>query len=194
MVYRGGPTGDGRPTDRGTQSKAPLQTSFHLYPAPTTALSCLRTPKTWSLRHATRLDLCCGRLAYRNGSTTLRVLPGARAKGFFALTNTGSTSKLLSAAFERYSALAFPHAVEPSDSGVGGAGQIAGLDVSVESLAEDHPQLGDNESYTLEIQLTGKATLTAATVYGALHGLETSLNWFGLILLRERIHCDTHLG
>ena len=45
--------------------------------------------------------------------------------------------------------------------------------MSVVSLAEDFPQLGDNESYTLSVSSKGEASLSAPTVWGALHGLET---------------------
>jgi len=34
-------------------------------------------------------------------------------------------------------------------------------------------QLDTDESYTLDIPLTGPATLSAKTVFGAMHGLET---------------------
>lgn len=47
-----------------------------------------------------------------------------------------------------------------------------GLDVSVSNRSEAHPQLDTDESYTLDVS-AGKATLTAASVYGALRGLET---------------------
>ena len=54
-----------------------------------------------------------------------------------------------------------------------GSAPISSLSVSVGSLAEDFPQLNDNESYTLAISAAGEATLAAPTVFGALHGLET---------------------
>ena len=53
------------------------------------------------------------------------------------------------------------------------ASALASLSVVVASGDESHPQLGTNESYTLEVGLTGEATLRAPTIYGALHGLET---------------------
>ena len=46
------------------------------------------------------------------------------------------------------------------------------LAVSVNSVNEAHPQIDTNESYSLDVGADG-ATLHAATVYGALHGLET---------------------
>merc|ERR1712216_812465 len=48
------------------------------------------------------------------------------------------------------------------------------LSVTVQSAAEDFPQLETDESYSLSIPATGgSASLKAATVYGALRGLET---------------------
>ena len=50
---------------------------------------------------------------------------------------------------------------------------VSSLTVAVSSLAEDFPQLGDNEGYSLSVSASGQATLAAPTVFGALHGLET---------------------
>ena len=46
-------------------------------------------------------------------------------------------------------------------------------------------QLDTDESYTLDIPASGVATLAAATIYGAMHGLET-LSQAGCAALR----CD----
>ncbi len=181
MVYRGGPTE--RWTSDGTwhaTKNAPADLNFTCVPPPPLPwAACESLPKSWTPpppKNTTRPLVWPLPKSYASGHTTLRVVnPDSSAAGFFALTN--ATSKLLNTAFERYSALTFPHAVDPSDGGSSAAddvGQILGLVVSVESLAEDYPQLGDNESYTLSISTTeSKATLTAATVYGALRGLET---------------------
>ena len=53
------------------------------------------------------------------------------------------------------------------------AGTVTGLSVTVESAAEDFPQLETDESYTLSVTASGQATLKAKTVFGALRGIET---------------------
>ena len=53
-------------------------------------------------------------------------------------------------------------------------GVKASLVVSLERKAAALPQLGDDESYSLEISATG-ARLNAATRFGAIHGLQTFL-------------------
>jgi hypothetical protein len=46
--------------------------------------------------------------------------------------------------------------------------------VTVAAVDESHPQLETDESYTLSIGSDGSnAKISAATIYGALHGLET---------------------
>eukprot|EP01046_Picozoa_sp_COSAG06_P000132 COSAG06_NODE_4_length_41837_cov_204.557597_27_plen_307_part_00 len=84
----------------------------------------------------------------------------------------GSTPNTLVQAFDRYSALIAPH--RPSPTATGAAGALRSLVVSVTDPIEDPPQQGTNESYTLLVPGGGgAATLQAATVYGALRGLET---------------------
>jgi hexosaminidase len=105
----------------------------------------------------------------------LGVDSGAGA-GFFALSGKRSEySKLLTAAFERYTALTFPHVISAGAgaSSASGTPALTSLKVSVASLAEDFPQLETDESYELTIAPTSGATLTANTVFGALRGLET---------------------
>ncbi|KAK7249952.1 N-acetyl-beta-D-galactosaminidase [Aureococcus anophagefferens] len=92
---------------------------------------------------------------------SVKVQPGGAA--FFKLNGT---SPLLEAAFERYAGLVFPHRAA-SDGAA-----LASLAVRVADVAERAPQLGDDESYALSIGATA-ATLEAATVWGALRGLET---------------------
>lgn len=82
------------------------------------------------------------------------------------MAKNGNTT-ILSAAFERYSKLVFPHISSAP-------GVLNEVDVVVSSADESYPQLETDESYTLDIPVSGgKATITAATAYGALHGLET---------------------
>ena len=72
-------------------------------------------------------------------------------------------------AFNRYSTLIRPHRPAAAD-----AGALQSLVVSVADPSEDPPQHGTNESYSLVIPGDGAAArLEAATVYGALRGLET---------------------
>eukprot|EP00756_Hemistasia_phaeocysticola_P016550 Hpha_TRINITY_DN15482_c6_g2::TRINITY_DN15482_c6_g2_i5::g.172750::m.172750/K12373/HEXA_B; hexosaminidase len=93
----------------------------------------------------------------------VKVTPSAN---FF--TASGSPSKgLVEQAFGRYQSLVFPHNV------AAGSGGVTGLAVSVADWDESHPQLETDESYTLTVNSTGPASLTAKTVYGALRGLET---------------------
>ena len=88
-------------------------------------------------------------------------------------TDDGATPNTLAQAFERYTALTTPH--RPSPAAAGAKGALRSLVVSVADPSEDAPQQGTNENYTLVIPGGGAAaaTLDAATVYGALRGLET---------------------
>ena len=178
QVYRGGPTehwvSDG--SWHATKGAPPDLNFTCVPPPPLPWASCESLPKTWTPpppRNTTRPRLWPLPKSYTNGSTSLRVQPANSGSGFFTLA--GGASPLLTAAFERYTALTFPHPVA-KDAGAGGGGgsAVSGLAVSVQSLAEDFPQLGDNESYALHIPATGDgATLSAPTVFGILHGLET---------------------
>ncbi len=103
---------------------------------------------------------------YTNGSTSLPVDASAGV-GFFS---GPASSKLLAAAFERYARLTFPHKVPAMDAA---AASLSGLTVSVDSTAEDFPQIETDESYELTVPASGGATLHAKTVFGALRGLET---------------------
>ena len=91
---------------------------------------------------------------------------------YTAHPTSGATPNTLVQAFHRYSGLITPH--RPSPTAAGAAGALRSLVVSVTDPSEDPPQQGTNESYTLEVAGGGAAaTLKAATVYGALRGLET---------------------
>ena len=91
---------------------------------------------------------------------------------YTAHSTSGLAPNTLAQAFERYSALIAPH--RPSPAAAGAPGALRSLAVSVADRSEEPPQLGTDESYTLEIPGGGAATtLTAVTVYGALRGLET---------------------
>ena len=102
--------------------------------------------------------------AFTNGTATVSVGPAAGAS-FFALAG-GSECATLTAAFERYAGLTFPHVAT-------GAGAVSSVLVTVKDASEHYPQLETDESYSLDVPLSGRATLQAGTVYGALRGLET---------------------
>lgn len=103
--------------------------------------------------------------SYTNGSTTVKIIPSA---SFFSVGGKSAVRTIV-AAFERYSDLAFPHVA----AAVKTEGSVTGLVVTVADDSEDYPQLETDESYTLKIGTDGTATISAVTVYGAMHGLET---------------------
>lgn len=84
----------------------------------------------------------------------------------------------LDAAFARFTALFFPHGQYPTTQESAAAARfsrsvMSALTVTVTNTSVPL-QLGVDESYTLTLQADGTAgTLTAATVYGAYHGLQT---------------------
>lgn len=107
---------------------------------------------------------------------------------FFKSTKVSAT---LSAAFERYLSLTFPHATAAGWGGrrrrrrrlrnsveqviVSDSFDIAtrSLLVDWESGDESHPQLSTDESYVLDLGTDGYASLSAKTIYGVMRGLET---------------------
>ena len=105
-----------------------------------------------------------------------------------------SVGWLVQNAFARYARLAFPHTQQPyydEQAAAKDVGMLNTLHLCVESADESHPDLTTDESYTLSIPGPrnehaphaaggthggtdgGVIELHAATVYGALHGLET---------------------
>eukprot|EP01048_Picozoa_sp_COSAG05_P020008 COSAG05_NODE_3294_length_2172_cov_0.968644_3_plen_252_part_00 len=87
----------------------------------------------------------------------------------FRLSKSTAQSPTLLLAFERYSAQIFGAA----RGHVAGNSDISALVVSVDSGSDDPPQEGTDESYQLTVPAAGAATLHAATIYGAIHGLES---------------------
>ena len=85
-------------------------------------------------------------------------------------TRSSHASTCAHAAFARYSALMRrTDATQPPASSV-----VGRLVVAVKDASEDVPQHGIDESYTLTVPAaSGDARLDAATVYGALRGIET---------------------
>lgn len=115
--------------------------------------------------------------SYTNGSSTLVVQPEVAGK-LFQLAPGLAPCDALSGAFERYEALSLPHNV-PAASGVRPGTLLDGVTVTVTDLSDEacsaHPQLETDESYNLSVPVGsgGKATLQAATIFGAMRGLET---------------------
>ncbi len=119
--------------------------------------------------------------AYTNGTTTVSVSASLK----FALSG-GASNPTLAEAFTRYQGLTFPHVSSASDveqvlhnlldgSKSGSKAEVtaplAALTVTVADLDESAPQLDTDETYTLSIPADGSgATLTAKTIYGAMHG------------------------
>ena len=81
----------------------------------------------------------------------------------------GQTIKTLTAAYERYQLLMFPHAT--GDASLA-ASTITYVNVEVDDPSEAYPQLDTDESYDLTVSPTA-ATITSKTVYGALRALES---------------------
>ena len=126
-------------------------------------------------------------------SGSFGIIQGLQVSSGFTFT-TSAKSPTLSAAFTRYKAIMFPHAATTTTTttttttatgirgsaaegaeGAEGASMLSGATVVITgSVDESHPQLETDESYEVEIPGDGSvATITATTIYGALHGLET---------------------
>ena len=109
-------------------------------------------------------------------STTYTINPGST----FTWVATGVPSQTLSDAFIRYGAIVFGSAhpgggrrqlADAASKAATAATTITGVDVNVAS-SDQSLTLETDESYTLTVAAP-RATITAKTVYGALHGLET---------------------
>jgi len=87
-------------------------------------------------------------------------------KASFTFVSTGHSSSLLDKAYKRYIALIYYAGPDPNSNG-----KFTGIDVNVQS-SDESLHLDTDESYTLVIGAT-RATITAKTVYGAMHALET---------------------
>ena len=102
------------------------------------------------------------------------VLPVTPSDSFFTLAGPGPSkaSPLLTAAFDRYMPLTFPHTADAAKTNMAPA--LTSLTIAVDDLSEDHPGLATDESYTLTVSTDDlTATAHAKTVYGALRALET---------------------
>ena len=85
----------------------------------------------------------------------------------FKFVQTGTFSQFLQNALNRYQNLTFPFGPPTTVNG-----QISVLGISVANLDETL-SFGVSETYTLSIDSSFTATLTAPSLWGALHGLET---------------------
>ena len=83
----------------------------------------------------------------------------------------GAPSTALQAALQRFRLRAFPHPAASSSSR-DSQGMLTGLTVRVSDVTAALA-LGVDESYTLAVPLSGNATISAATVFGAYHALES---------------------
>ena len=90
-------------------------------------------------------------------------------------TVVNATVPTLTAAFARFQNVAFPHSIDVhKQTNAALDTQIFGMDISVGSIDESHPQLETDESYSLSIPADGSnAKVRAKTIYGAMHALET---------------------
>jgi hexosaminidase len=108
------------------------------------------------------------------GGTANRSLASAFSISYAGLAGSAAAGNAtvphtLARGFARYGPLVRPH----RSAAAAGPGLLACLAVSVGSADEAPPQADTDESYTLTVPAAGDATLRAATVYGALRGLET---------------------
>ena len=119
-----------------------------------------------------------------NGASTINVMPlpasvqmhpgKLKLDGSFTVTTSGYTDARLQAAILRLqqrlegrTGIVLPLGVAPS-------GTAAMLTIAVKASGAAYPKFGDDESYALEIT-SDRATLSANTVWGAMHGMETLL-------------------
>lgn len=105
---------------------------------------------------------------FTNGTATLRVDPGRFA---FTLAAATAPSEVLSAALARYRRIMF--AWGSGSSPATAATTLTDCSVSVANSSDGSFQLGDDESYSLRVAADADCRLSARTVWGALHGLET---------------------
>ena len=101
------------------------------------------------------------------------------AAPFFFLDKSAAQTPTVAAAFKRYLELIFNH-VTSDDDAQNVTETLPCVTVIIADTDESHPQLGVDESYTLNISMTGwlgglrpSAVIQAPTIWGALHGLET---------------------
>jgi hexosaminidase len=95
---------------------------------------------------------------------------------FFVMSNGQTPCDTLVQAFARYDALTFPH---PADLTIDTAGVVTSCVLTVDSQDESHPDLGTDESYTLDIPSSPSSSspllcsIRSSTIYGAMRALES---------------------
>lgn len=127
----------------------------------------------WEPRHGTKT------LYAANAESSYLITNGCHGDGgscfvlppSFTIIATGATSDVLDGAMARYATM-INTAVAPTTASPPAMAQLAHLAVAVAN-ASTPLRFGVDESYALDVSAEGKAVLTAATVWGALLGLET---------------------
>jgi hexosaminidase len=106
-------------------------------------------------------------------------IPVVLASGFTISTAGAGSNAVLASAIARIEAIIFAHGGRsPPDRGSSSVASLQMLQVNV-SHSFERPRLGGDESYSLLVGAAGTAadsaaaTLTAPTINGALHGLQT---------------------
>merc|ERR1712166_183423 len=92
--------------------------------------------------------------------------PPEKGAVYFHVCDGAKSSSTLDAAMARYEALTFPHVVPAPEI-------VPALCLNISSTNEDYPQLNTDESYSLSVGAESTMSLSAATVFGAMRGLET---------------------
>ena len=123
--------------------------SFILFAA-VLLVACATQPNIWPLPKE-----------YKMGEQTVTV------DGYHFRFYTPAQSNELMEAFQRYYNIIFDRRSEIIEGDA-----LRNVKVTVKE-DKTELQLGIDESYTLEIPESGEATITAANVFGAMHGLET---------------------
>jgi hexosaminidase len=108
--------------------------------------------------------------AVTTGTASASLLPAEQFALGIAVDTLPSTA--LEVALERFRMRAFPHPVTLPDAPLGSRSVVTGLTVHVADSTVALT-LGVNESYTLVVPVSGNATISAATVFGAYRGLES---------------------
>lgn len=108
------------------------------------------------------------------GTESSALLPPEQFSVSAEAADTGSAPATLEAALQRFRLRAFPHSIASLSRPLAGVSQgvLTGLTVRV-SNSTAGLTLGVNESYTLAVPVSGNATISAATVFGAYHALES---------------------
>eukprot|EP00039_Didymoeca_costata_P021355 m.344287 g.344287 ORF g.344287 m.344287 type:complete len:645 (+) comp24133_c0_seq1:28-1962(+) len=105
---------------------------------------------------------------YTKGSNTIQVNPELT----FTVSG-GKTIPTMTAGINRIKSMIFDHRVPQVDVTKNEVTMLDSMEITIKNSDEAPPQLDTDESYTLDIATNGLAAITAETVYGALHALQT---------------------